>query len=311
MLTPAIIASSVSAFSLTIKSYAFATPRIPLADATTTGFTARGDGGVLSTTEMKVEADSGRVSVTPAAAAPALRNPRREIVMCGCLWERFPASHNVFRECSFPLPMTESFRREHDLLGEREVPGSALYGVQTLRAMENFAISGVELCDFPTLIAAIAAVKEAAAEANRELGLLEPHIADAIVAACREIRAGKHHEHFRVDMIQGGAGTSTNMNANEVIANHALELLRHREPQHTSQSQSIDKRRLPHGGEARAALEHRAAARSDGRARGRVSNEGRRVRTVSQDRPDAAPGRSADDTRSGIHCVRSHDARGR
>ena len=88
--------------------------------------------------------------------------------------------------------MTESFRREHDLLGEREVPGSALYGVQTLRAMENFAISGVEVCDFPTLIAAIAAVKEAAAEANCELGLLEPHIADAIVAACREIRGGKH-----------------------------------------------------------------------------------------------------------------------
>jgi len=123
--------------------------------------------------------------------------------------------------------MTESFRREHDLLGEREVPNSALYGVQTLRAIENFAISGVELCDFPTLIAAIAAVKEAAAEANRELGLLEPQIADAIVAACREIRAGKHHEHFRVDMIQGGAGTSTNMNANEVIANRALERLGH------------------------------------------------------------------------------------
>jgi aspartate ammonia-lyase len=123
--------------------------------------------------------------------------------------------------------MTESFRLEHDLLGEREVPSSALYGVQTLRAIENFAISGVELCDFPTLIAAIAAVKEAAAEANCELDLLEPHVADAIVAACREIRGGKHHEHFRVDMIQGGAGTSTNMNANEVIANRALEILGH------------------------------------------------------------------------------------
>ncbi len=121
--------------------------------------------------------------------------------------------------------MTDSFRREHDLLGERDVPASALYGVQTLRAMENFAISGVELCDFPTLIAAIAAVKEAAAEANRELGLLEHRIAEAIIAACREIREGKHHEHFRVDMIQGGAGTSTNMNANEVIANRALEIL--------------------------------------------------------------------------------------
>jgi len=83
----------------------------------------------------------------------------------------------------------------------------------------------VELCEFPTLIAAIAAVKEAAAEANRELGLLDSRIADAIVAACREIREGRHHEHFRVDMFQGGAGTSTNMNANEVIANRALEIL--------------------------------------------------------------------------------------
>src|SRR6187549_1535400 len=116
-------------------------------------------------------------------------------------------------------------RREHDLLGERDVPDAALYGIQTLRAMENFAITGVELQEFPTLIAALAAVKEAAAEANRDLGLLEPRLADAIVAACREIREGRHHEHFRVDMIQGGAGTSTNMNGNEVIANRALEIL--------------------------------------------------------------------------------------
>ena len=118
-------------------------------------------------------------------------------------------------------------RLEHDLLGEREVPEAALYGVQTLRAMENFAISGVELREFPTLVGAIAAVKEATAEANRELGLLDSVIADAIIDACREIREGLHHEHFRVDMIQGGAGTSTNMNANEVIANRALELLGH------------------------------------------------------------------------------------
>ncbi len=122
--------------------------------------------------------------------------------------------------------MTDPTRLERDLLGERDVPSSALYGIQTLRAMENFAISGVELCEFPTLIAAIAAVKEAAAEANRELDLLDPRIADAIVAASREIHEGRHHEHFRVDMFQGGAGTSTNMNANEVIANRALELLR-------------------------------------------------------------------------------------
>ncbi|MEO8194579.1 MAG: aspartate ammonia-lyase [Gemmatimonadales bacterium] len=116
-------------------------------------------------------------------------------------------------------------RREHDLLGERDVPKDALYGIQTLRAIENFAISGVELCQFPTLITAIAAVKEAAAEANLELGLLDEGTANAIIAACRELRSGLHRKHFRVDMIQGGAGTSTNMNANEVIANRALELI--------------------------------------------------------------------------------------
>ncbi len=118
-------------------------------------------------------------------------------------------------------------RREHDLLGERDVPADALYGIQTLRAMENFAISGVELCEFPTLVSAIAAVKEAAAESNRELGLLNAVVAQAIIDACREIRAGQHHRDFRVDMVQGGAGTSTNMNANEVIANRALELTGH------------------------------------------------------------------------------------
>jgi aspartate ammonia-lyase len=116
-------------------------------------------------------------------------------------------------------------RKEHDLLGEREVPDEALYGVQTLRAMENFPITGIALREFPVLIEALAAVKEAAALANAELGLLDREIADQIVRAAQEIRAGRHHEHFVVDMIQGGAGTSTNMNANEVIANRALELM--------------------------------------------------------------------------------------
>jgi aspartate ammonia-lyase len=116
-------------------------------------------------------------------------------------------------------------RVETDLLGEREIPDAALYGVQTLRALENFPITGVALREFPTLIEALAAVKEAAALANAELGLLAPEISDAIVRAARELRTGRHHEHFLVDMVQGGAGTSTNMNANEVIANRGLELL--------------------------------------------------------------------------------------
>ncbi len=116
-------------------------------------------------------------------------------------------------------------RKERDMLGEREIPGEALYGVQTLRAVENFPISPAALRDFPTLISSLAAVKEAAALANHELGLLDETTTDAIVAAAREVRGGRHHEHFIVGMIQGGAGTSSNMNANEVIANRALELL--------------------------------------------------------------------------------------
>jgi aspartate ammonia-lyase len=116
-------------------------------------------------------------------------------------------------------------RREHDLLGERDVPFERYYGIQTLRAIENFNISGVPLNFFPALIEALAMVKEAAAEANRELGLIDETTKRAIVLACREIERGKLHNHFVVDMIQGGAGTSTNMNANEVIANRALEIL--------------------------------------------------------------------------------------
>ena len=116
-------------------------------------------------------------------------------------------------------------RTEHDLLGDREVPEEYYYGVQTLRALENFNISGVTLNYYPVLIEALAMVKKAAAKANYDLGLLSKPITDAIVQACNEITNGKFHSHFVVDMIQGGAGTSTNMNANEVIANRALEIL--------------------------------------------------------------------------------------
>jgi len=116
-------------------------------------------------------------------------------------------------------------RKEHDLLGDREVPYEYYYGIQTLRALENFNISGVTLAMYPVLIEAMAMVKMAAAEANYELKLLSKPMCEAIVQACSEIVDGKYHTHFVVDMIQGGAGTSTNMNANEVIANRALEIL--------------------------------------------------------------------------------------
>ncbi len=116
-------------------------------------------------------------------------------------------------------------RHEHDLLGDRNVPFEAYYGVQTLRAIENFNISGVTLCFYPAIIEGLAKVKHAAALANNELGLMDDNITSAICKACEEIADGKFHNHFIVDMIQGGAGTSTNMNANEVIANRALEIL--------------------------------------------------------------------------------------
>src|SRR5512137_841816 len=116
-------------------------------------------------------------------------------------------------------------RLEHDLLGECEVPADRYFGIQTLRATENFAITGIPISHYPPLIKSLAYIKKAAALTNRELGLLDPVLADAICRACDELISGLLHDEFVVDVIQGGAGTSTNMNANEVIANRALELL--------------------------------------------------------------------------------------
>lgn len=120
---------------------------------------------------------------------------------------------------------TGATRIESDMIGEKDVPADALYGIQTLRAAENFNISGITLRLYPRFIKSLAMVKIAAAKANKDLGELEPHIADAIVEASEELINGRYHTHFIVDMFQGGAGTSTNMNANEVIANRALTLM--------------------------------------------------------------------------------------
>lgn len=116
-------------------------------------------------------------------------------------------------------------RSEHDLLGDKEVPMEALFGVQTLRCIENFDISGNLLSDHPEFTKAFGIVKMGAILANHSLGLVSDEIKDAVVAACKELMEGKHTEHFPIDMIQGGAGTSANMNANEVIANRALEII--------------------------------------------------------------------------------------
>ena len=116
-------------------------------------------------------------------------------------------------------------RLEHDLLGDYQVPINAYWGVHTARAVDNFPISGVPIGHYRSLIKALAIVKQAAAQANFELGELSAEINEAISKACQEVADGKFDTEFVVDAIQGGAGTSTNMNANEVIANRAIEIL--------------------------------------------------------------------------------------
>lgn len=123
---------------------------------------------------------------------------------------------------------TKEFRLESDLIGTLEVPADALYGVQTLRGIQNFEISKFHLYDYPLFIKGLAITKMAAARANYDLGLLTKEQADAIEQACQELIDGKFRDQFKVDMIQGGAGTSTNMNANEVITNRALVIMGHK-----------------------------------------------------------------------------------
>ena len=118
-------------------------------------------------------------------------------------------------------------RLEHDFLGEMEIPANIYYGIQTMRALENFYVSGQPISTFPEFIRALAWIKKAAAKANAKLGVLPENIEKGICAACDDIIEGKLLDQFPVDVIQGGAGTTTNMNANEVIANRALEIMGH------------------------------------------------------------------------------------
>ena len=140
------------------------------------------------------------------------------------------------------------FRTESDLIGDLQVPADAYYGVQTQRAIENFRITGTKMGDYPEFVKAIGYVKLAAAQTNHALGLLPDELLKPISEACKEVIEGKFNHQFLVDMIQGGAGTSVNMNANEVIANRALEIMgyprgdyQHCSPNdHVNQSQSTN-----------------------------------------------------------------------
>ena len=178
-----------------------------------------------------------RIWQIPRAALEAVRAEKPEIFyrivgrIAARLSERLRlAAERIAGEKS--ATVVSSMRLEHDSLGNREVPDHAYYGVQTIRGVENFPISGIRMYHFEHFIRAFAFVKKAAAMANRELNVLAADKAAAIIKACDEIVGGQLHDQFVIDMIQGGAGTSTNMNANEVIANRALEILGHRKGQY-------------------------------------------------------------------------------
>lgn len=141
-------------------------------------------------------------------------------------------STELYRTSRESQVTVSGFRLEHDSLGQRELSDHVYYGVQTQRAIENFPISGVPVANFEHLIQGLAMVKKAAAQANHQLGRMDDPKLEAISSACDELLAGELHDHFAVDMFQGGAGTSTNMNANEVIANRGLELMGHRKGQY-------------------------------------------------------------------------------
>ena len=204
-------------------------------------------------------------------------------------------------------------RLEHDLLGDREVPADAYYGVHTLRAVENFPITGTVDRDLP-------GPHRRAGLHQGGRGARQPRTRAARRRARRrdrrglprDLRGGKLHEQFVVDVIQGGAGTSTNMNANEVIANRALELLGHAKgeyqppaPERPRQPGPEHQRRLSDGAEDRRPLRHRAADRRDGRAAPRLRAQGGRVRRRAEDGPHPAAGRRADDARPGVRDLRA------
>src|SRR5262245_24617058 len=126
-----------------------------------------------------------------------------------------------------PAAQAQQYRVEKDLLGEKQVPADAFYGVQTLRALENFKISGIAINHYPGFVEAWAIVKLAAARANTDVGAMKPEKLALIEKAADAVRKGQYHDQFVVDWYQGGAGTSTNMNANEVLANIGLVLSGH------------------------------------------------------------------------------------
>lgn len=210
-----------------------------------------------------------------------------------------------------PAPLPVPVRREHDLLGDRDVPADAYWGVHTLRATENFTVTGMPISVYPLLIDALAAVKEAAARANEELGLLPADKAAAIAAACREIRTGQLHDQFVVDVVQGGAGDLHQHERQRGRRQPCPGAPRPRQgrlrpppPQRGRQPRPVHQRRLPHRHPHRGDRRRPRTPPRHGRAPGRLRRQGPGVPRGRQDGPHPAPGRGAHDAGPGVLHVR-------
>ena len=202
-------------------------------------------------------------------------------------------------------------RIEHDLLGDLAVPADAYYGVQTARALENFHISGVQLQPLSRSDQGIRDGQDGGGARQPRVRTVRPSdILTGIEGACQELIDGKLHDQFRLDVFQGGAGTSTNMNANEVIANRALELMGHAKgeyqllrPARPRQRIAVHQRRLPDVAARGDRARQRPPDCRDDRTGGGVPRQGPRVRRRAEDGAHAAAGRRADDARPGVHGV--------
>ena len=206
--------------------------------------------------------------------------------------------------------MTDS-RSETNSLGPRQLPREAVWGIHTARALENFPITGVPLAHFPELVRALAMVKKAAALAIRDLGALGPGIATAIASACDEIIAGRHHEHFVVDMIQGGAGTSTDVNSQRGDRQPGAQGSRPRARRLRAAASQRPREPLAVNDVyptaiRLAVLEACAPLRAERAAGGRLRGARPRLRARDQGRPHPAAGRGADDARHGVRRLRRH-----
>ena len=251
-----------------------------------------------------------------AITAKCCQHCRRAVLAAGLTLAVVPFA-STGRAQDSAQSATAKPRIEKDLLGEKEIPANAYYGVQTARALENFQLSGVSINHYPGFVEAWAIVKLAAAQANTDVGAMKPERLAAIQKACQAVLAGKYHDQFLVDWYQGGAGTSTNMNANEVLANIGLELTGHKKGEYQflephddlNMSQSTNDS-YPTAIKVAILLRNDKLIEELKRLVGVVPRERRCISRDCEDGPHRDAGCGSDDSRPGVSRIRGVAGRG-